>query len=320
MAWLLLVTSLSGDHGALRLRFWRAMKALGVAVLRDGVYLAPARDGIRQSLEEQATEILGSGGSAFVFEVPKIPEDGDGAVAALFDRTAQYEKLIDATDDFRRHIGGATEVEARRALRQMARELALIESTDFFPGHVRELAVGALAEAEKALTNRFSPEEPTAVHATIPLLDAGDYQERTWATRTHLWVDRVASAWLIKRFIDRRARFLWLKHAADCPASAIGFDFDGAPFTHVEERVTFEVLLRTFALDNDVALARIAALVHQLDVGGGRVAEAAGFEAILTGARERCVDDDAFLDDVGRTLDDLYHAFSTASSARKEES
>ena len=126
-------------------------------------------------------------------------------------------------------------------------------------------------------------------------------------------------AWLIKRFIDQRVRFLWLGRAADCPPSAIGFDFDGAKFTHVEDSITFEVLLRSFGLETDGALNRIATLVHQLDVGGGRVPEAAGFEAILSGARERCTDDGALLDEMNGTLDNLYIAFSRAGATTRKE-
>lgn len=320
MAWLLLVTSLSGSHGALRLRFWRTLKAAGAAVLRDGVYLAPAADGMQTIFEDQAGEIVASGGSAFVLDVPELPEPDRPALVGLFDRRAQYEALSEAATDFMRDIAKKSEVEARRGLRQLTREFSTVESTDFFRGQARDAAKTAVDAAERAVMNRFSPDEPSAVHASVPRLDVADYQDRTWATRAHLWVDRVASAWLIKRFIDRRAHFVWLQHPAHCPASAIGFDFDGAQFTHVEERVTFEVLLHSFGLDRDGSLNRIAAMVHQLDVGRGRVSEASGFEAILTGARERCPDDAAFLDDVSRTLDDLYHAFAKASDARKEDS
>jgi hypothetical protein len=319
MAWLLLVTSLSGNHGALRLRFWRAVKAMGAAVLRDGVYVAPALGETRRAFEEQAAEIVASGGSAFVLDVPEIPEQDGATVAALFDRTVQYGKLAEAANEFTQGVDRLSEVEARRALRQMTREFSLVEVTDFFPGRARELAGAALADAQKALIGRFSPDEPTAVHATIPHHDPANYRGRTWATREHLWVDRVASAWLIKRFIDQKSRFLWLERAADCPKSAIGFDFDGANFTHIEQYVTFEVLLRSFALDSDDALNRIAALVHQLDVGGGRVAEAAGFEAILSGARERCANDDRLLAEMSGTLDNLYRAFSKAGASTRRE-
>ena len=113
----------------------------------------------------------------------------------------------------------------------------------------------------------LSPDEPHETAGGIARLDASSYQGRTWATRRRPWVDRVASAWLIQRFIDRDARFQWLSQPSDCPKGALGFDFDGAAFTHVGERVTFETLMASFDLEQDAALMRVAALVHQLDVG-----------------------------------------------------
>src|SRR3546814_650036 len=91
----------------------------------------------------------------------------------------------------------------------------------------------------------------------------------------------------------REARFKWLSRPACCPKGALGFEFDGAAFTHVGERVTFETLMASFDLEQDAALMRVAALVHQLDVGGEPVAEAAGFEAVLAGAHQRLDEDDA---------------------------
>jgi hypothetical protein len=310
MTWLLLVASLSGHYGALRLRMWRSLKALGAATVRDGVYAAPPLDTVRTAFDEQLAEIKASGGTGIVFTVTDLSPEDEKALVALFDRGDHYERHAHSVDAFLTQLDSANEIEARRLLRQVQREFAAIDSTDFFPTKTRELALGALQEAERAFSRRFASEEPVAIHATVPRYQKVDFQNRLWATRARLWVDRVCSAWLIRRFIDPGARFQWLEHAADCPKKAIGFDFGGAQFTHVEHFVTFEVLVRSFELDTDVALARIAALVHQLDVGGGRVAEAAGFEAILTGARERCATDDDLLDDMSRVLDDMYRAFS----------
>jgi hypothetical protein len=132
-----------------------------------------------------------------------------------------------------------------------------------------------------------------------------------------LWVDRVASAWLIRRFIDRKARFRWLAKPSDCPKSALGFDFDGATFTHVDDHVTFETLMASFGLDSDPALASLAAMVHQLDVGGEPVPEARGFEAVLAGARERTPDDDALLAEISVVLDSLYAHFGREAARAK---
>jgi hypothetical protein len=125
-----------------------------------------------------------------------------------------------------------------------------------------------------------------------------------------MWVDRVASAWLIRHFIDHDATFVWLSRPADCPKDAHGFDFDGAEFTHVGERVTFEVLMHAFGLERDAGLARLAGLVHFLDVGGDAVPEAPGFEAVLAGLRESSGDDDALLSAATPVLDALYDHFS----------
>ena len=119
----------------------------------------------------------------------------------------------------------------------------------------------------------------------------------------------MASAWLIRRFIDKRAKFLWLDNPVKCPKSAIGFDFDGAAFTHVGGLVSFEVLAVSFGLDSDPAIVRIAAIVHFLDVGGITVAEAAGIEAVLAGARTAAVNDDKLLAEACRVFDNLYRNF-----------
>ncbi|NNC27424.1 chromate resistance protein, partial [Salinisphaera sp. USBA-960] len=139
----------------------------------------------------------------------------------------------------------------------------------------------------KRVESLLSPDEPHETEGGVPRLDVADYQGRVWATRRQLWVDRVASAWLIHRFIDKAARFQWLARPSDCPKRALGFDFDGAAFSHIGNRVTFETLMASFGLESDAALMRLAAIVHALDVGGDPVPEAKGFEAVMSGARER---------------------------------
>jgi hypothetical protein len=197
-------------------------------------------------------------------------------------------------------------------LAALRRDVADVVSTDFFPGDGRAEAEQTLAAAEAALNARFSPDEPTAIHRRIVRRDRKDYQKRLWATRKGLWIDRVCSAWLIGRFIDAKATFVWLKSIKDCPARALGFDFDGATFTHIDSKVTFEVLLISFGLEHNVGLARLAEIVRYLDVGGLPVAEAAGFAAIMTGARASHTSDDEFIKAVFPVLDQLYAGFGVA--------
>jgi hypothetical protein len=138
-----------------------------------------------------------------------------------------------------------------------------------------------------------------------------EFRGRVWATRSRPWADRLASAWLIRRFVDPQARFIWLEQPEDCPADALGFDFDGARFTHVGEKVSFEVIAASFGLDADPAIEKIGALIHYLDVGGVPVAEAAGFEALLKGVSTKLDDDDALLREIGKLLDFLYDGYTS---------
>jgi hypothetical protein len=144
-------------------------------------------------------------------------------------------------------------------------------------------------------------------------LDASRYQRRVWATRKAPWVDRLASAWLIRRFIDREAKFFWFARPSERPKKAVGFDYDGAEFTHVKNRVTFEVLAAEFGLDGDPALGKIGAAVHFLDVGGIPVPDANGLETLLKGARQKARDDDALLAEAMRTFDLLYSGYGAVS-------
>jgi hypothetical protein len=284
-AWLLLVTNLPGRNPTLRMRIWRALKAAGAGLLRDGVYLLPSSDHAREVLQEQAVEIKAAGGVVHILSFSADSPKQHAALIALFDRTAEYVEGARRLDALKVELGQLSEPEVRQRLAGVNREVAAIVARDFFPAEPRKQIEGALADAEAALNARFAPDEPRAAHRKIRQRNRKDYRGRMWATREHLWIDRAASAWLIRRFIDPDAKFVWLKRAKDCPKRALGFDFDGAEFTHVDSKVTFEVLLAAFGLESDAGLTRLAALVHHLDVGGIPTAEGPGFATIMAGAR-----------------------------------
>jgi hypothetical protein len=296
--WLVLVTTLPTRNAAARMRLWRAIKALGCAALRDGVYLLPARDETGAALRALADEVRNSEGSA---EVLYVAADGaqDEAFRRLFDRSADYDSLIAEMQ---------TTFPDEKSLRRLTREFNALAANDYFPDAARHQAQRALAD----LAAQLSPNEPQAHPSPIRRLASADFVGRTWATRQNIWVDRMSSAWLIRRLIDPQAKFLWLETPADCPPDALGFDFDNATFTHVApanhspELVTFEVLAASFGLDADPAIARIAAIIHFLDVGGEPVTEASGIEAVLAGLRAGAINDEARLSEAGRVLDGLY--------------
>ncbi len=308
--WLLLIVSLPTSSATARMRIWRAVKTLGCVALRDGVYLLPAHAEQATQLRDLADGALQEDGHAWVLRVQAEDPAEDAAYRAMFDRTADYIDWLAQLSDARKTLSDLAAAERSRLQRRHARAYEAIRKIDFFPNEASVRADAQWRDFAAAIEAVQSPGEPHAAAGGIPRRDPAQYRGRLWATRRHLWVDRVASAWLIQRFIDPHARFVWLSSPAECPADALGFDFDGATFTHIDNRVSFEVLLASFGLDDNHGLARLGAVVHALDVGGSTAPEAGGFEAILAGARKRLADDDALLAEIGTVLDSLYAHFS----------
>jgi hypothetical protein len=264
--------------------------------------------------DEQSVEIKEAGGLGHIVTFEATSPSQNESLLALFDRTTEYAEVIQSLEVLKKKLAKLDELGARQELTSATREVAAIVARDFFPGEARKQMEGALAEGETAINARFSPDEPSAAKRKLSHRAAKDYRGRTWATREHLWVDRVACAWLIGRFIDPSAKFLWLKRVKDCPKRAVGFDFDGAEFTHVDSKVSFEVLVASFGLEGDAGLARLGALIHHLDVGGIPVAEGPGLATIMTGARALQKDDDALLKAMTPVLDALYAGYLSAKA------
>jgi hypothetical protein len=288
------------------MRVWRGLKAVGAGVLRDGVYLLPNRPDCLKTLHEQSLEVNKSGGTTQILEVDPRDSEQEAEFRKLFDRTPEYQKLLSEIRGLAAQVRGTAPAALSQQLLRVHRDYEALVRQDFFPGAAHDHTKDALGDLIAAANVVLSPHEPHAAAGRVLRVDAARYRARTWATRARPWADRLASAWLIKRRIDRRAKFLWLKSPDDCPRRAVGFDFDGAEFTHVGAKVTFEVLLSSFALEADQGLQRIGALIHYLDVGGVPVPEAPGFEAVLRGAYASIADDDALLAQAMTLFDHLY--------------
>lgn len=308
--WLAIIVSLPTNSATARMRVWRALKSLGCCALRDGAYLLPDQDSLRRQLEELAAETTREGGSAWLLTVRADSEEQGRVYQALFQRHEDYAAFSKMLLAVRQEFTTMTPADLNRSLRKLRRDYEAIRAIDYFPDETSASTEATWLDFVSAAERVLSSGEPQAVDGAIALLDRAGYQGRTWATRRHLWVDRAASAWLIRRFIDPHASFLWLDRPEDCPADALGFDFDLGTFTHVGDRVTFEVLRASFGLDNDKGLMGLGAMVHALDVGGSFVPEAAGFEAMLGGIRQRASDDHQLMLEIGTVLDALYLHFS----------
>jgi hypothetical protein len=314
MNWLLLISTLPGQNGALRISVWRTLKTLGVGSLRDGAYLLPDRPDLAAAFQALERDVAGSGGTAYLFRIHGQSDPENARLCALFDRSDEIAALIGTAQEVSAGAAARSEADVRRAVRQLRRDSTALESIDYFGSRGLDGLQRALEKLELHVVRTFSPDEPSAVDAAITRFARKDFQNRRWVTRRHLWVDRVASAWLIRRFIDDHATFVWLDDPKQRPKGTVGFDFDDAEFTHVNHLTTFEAMVLAFDLDEDQALGRIGAMVQYLDVGGAPTPEAAGFEAILSGMRDRASGDDELLDGMSAILDALYESFKTTAA------
>ncbi len=311
--WSALFLTLPTQPSAVRLRVWRALKTLGCGSLRDGVYVLPEAQATL--FDPLVTEVLAHGGHASVLELSTHDETHRAGVLALFDRTEGYGQWRTQAQALATTLSALEETEARRRWRGTAEALQALRRIDYYPGAAAEQAQAEFDTLRQALDARFSRGEPVAqAPHGIPRLDPRKFQGKRWATRARPWVDRLACAWLIRRFIDPEARFVWLADPAGstpAPRGTLGFDYDGARFTHVGSRVSFEVLSTSFGLDADPRLQRIAGAVHFLDIGGIPVPEAAGLEAVLAGLREVHTNDDQLTLAAAAMFDALYAAPGT---------
>jgi hypothetical protein len=305
--WQLLLTTLPTQPNAVRVRIWRALRSVGSPALRDGAYVLPLEHAHR--FDPIVDDIHAHGGSAQTLRLAPTSDAQRDEVLALFDRTEAFAAWRADADALRKDLQRITETEARRRFRTTLSALEDLRSIDYVPGVASDQATAVLDSLREALEARFSPGEPRGTQRrTVPRLDAKAFLDKLWVTRSRPWVDRLASAWLIGRFIDRHARFVWLDDTARLPRGAIGYDFDGARFTHVGASVTFEVLAASFVLDTSPQVARIGAIVRMLDVGGLPVPEAAGLEAVLAGLRAQHADDASLQAAAGMVFDALHAA------------
>jgi hypothetical protein len=306
--WLVLTATLPTTPSALRVRVWRALKSTGAGTLREGVYVLPATAGTVPDLWNIERTITENGAEAHMLVVPARDDTQEKAFRALFDRSDLYGELVQSVKEVRGTVKGATEAGLRKSLRGLEQQLSAIQACDFFPGKSAEAAIHVLGALRREIQLRLSPDEPSPTQASIERRALSDFQGRTWATRARPWVDRLATAWLVHRFIDKSPTFLWLADVRKCPKSALGYDFDGATFSHVGDKVSFEVVASAFGLHDEPAITKLGELVHFIDVGGIPVDEAAGVEMLVRGLQARHADDDALLAAALVLFDALYAA------------
>ena len=302
--WLVMVVLFPTEDPAGRMRVLRTLESLGAAVIREGAYVLPDSPANRQALERLADYVGKIAGVAHALQVAASSAAQHEAFRRQFDRSARYDELIKTVESLKVGYGVSDPSAISRVLHKQRREFETIAALDFFPTEARERAKRALAVAEAAVNKLLFPAQTHAALGRDEKL-----LRRTWATRKPLWADRLACAWLIRRFVDPEATVLWLDKAQEVPRDAVGFAFDGAHFGNSKTRVTYEEILARLELAKNSALARIGSIVHFLEVRGAPVPEAAGVQTLLQGAVRRSVSEDELLREAEKTFDLLYDAY-----------
>ena len=302
--WLVTITQLPTEDPAARMRVLRTLESLGAAVMREGAYLLPDTTANRQALDALAEYIVKSAGTAQVLQVHATSPVQQEMLRRFFDRSARYDALIKTVESLRVGFGHTDPSAISRVLHKQRREFDAIAALDFFPTEARSRAEQALFETDAAVKKLLFTSSQTRLDAGERLL------RRAWATRKPPWADRLACAWLIRRFVDPEATLTWLEKTEELPSGALGFAFDGAHFAASEGRVAYEEMLAQLELAKNPALAKIGSIVHFLEMGGTAVPEAAGVQTLLQGAVRRSAENvQELLAEVEKTFDLLYEAY-----------
>jgi hypothetical protein len=312
----MLVHQLPTHPSNLRVRTWRRLQQIGAIAVKQAVYVLPNSPGAREDLEWLRTEIEAAGGEAAVFTANTVDTWTSDAIVNGFLRTREeaYNELAAEAEAWMKQLNSKRarrRAPSARALQQLHDRLSAIERIDFFGSAGRDRAAGLLKQIDDRIHGRSGPGNAGAAEVTT-------YQGRLWVTRPRPGVDRMASAWLIRRFIDADARFEFAADRKSASADAVPFDMYGVEFTHRGEHCTFEVLCATFNV-TEPALGVIAQIVHDLDLKDGRFGrqEAAAIALVIDGLQLSTADDHELLAQGITLFESLYRALSQANRSSR---
>jgi hypothetical protein len=332
---MLLVHQLPPKPTNLRVRVWRKLQKLGAVPIKNSVYVLPFNDKTHEDFQWLRQEIESSGGEASVFRAGSVEGTTDEEIIKAFcdARDAEYERVtaeIDGVTGACReqkrggHLSAGRLSAYEAEVDKLHAELERIVSTDFFSAHGRAAAVKAYERCRNAIRQSQDRQKVGGKTRTAKgdALNLSQYQGRRWVTRRNLHIDRLASAWLIKQFIDKRPRFHFVVEGETVEGD-IPFDMFGAEFTHQAEDCTFETLIKRFGLSDDPALREIAEIVHDIDLKDNKFnrLEAAGLNSSILGMAETLKDDRKLLQQCGVIFDGLYTFFgsTTVKNSRKRD-
>jgi hypothetical protein len=295
--WLLFFYSVPSRPVRNRVAIWRKLHKAGALQFKGAVYILPCNEDHNELLAWLVSEVVSLKGEASFIRVEKTEMENNQQIIDLFNeqREIAYQRILREIEDIERElsstkIGVASQYKKKLAkqIRKTHRDFEDIKKIDFFvskTGLEAGTRIDGLVMAFNGLSGSEIEKHPGTMAASL----IKDYQNKIWVTRKRPFVDRFASAWLIRRFIDENAAFSFIDEndLDNMAEDVVPFDIRGVRFTHAGDQCTFEVLMKSFNL-KDKALRKIAEIVHELDVKDNkfRTSEAKGIEDILLGIRK----------------------------------
>jgi len=331
--WMLLIHQLPPRPTNLRVRIWRKLQKLGAVSIKNSVYVLPANEKTNEDFQWLKQEIESAGGEAAVFRADSVEGATDKEIIAAFSkaRDDEFAEIAASLDGLAgsirqqtkgKHLSAGRLASHETELDRLHTELERVIANDFFAAKGRAAAVAAYERCQKAIRSSQTP----ATRATASLrkrdqLAIEDYQGRRWVTRRNIHIDRLASAWLIKQFIDKHPRFYFVADG-ETVENAIPFDMFGADFTHHGEDCTFETILKRFGLSDVNGLRALAEIVHDIDLKDDKFQrlEAAGVKAVVDGLSESFPDDRKRLQQASIIFDSLFKLLDKETGKKQRKS
>jgi hypothetical protein len=322
--WLLLIHQLPAKPAYARVKIWRRLQGLGAVAIKNAVHALPAFERCQEDFEWLLREIIEAGGEAMLCEARLLDGLSDSDLRGLFN-AARDQDYADTAEEARvlsaalaQNPSDEARGDVKAQFARLKKRHAQTVAADFFDANGRQAADGLVRALETALSETAAQENTDAVEAR----SLSDLKERVWVTRVGVHVDRIACAWLIRRFIDSGASFKFVPPKGYVPEpQELRFDMFDAEFTHEGDRCSFEVLMERAGLD-DAALTAIAEIIHDIDLKDDKFGreETPGIKSLIDGICAGTRDD---LDRIARgsvLFDDLYAIFSRKPEAKRKRS
>jgi hypothetical protein len=300
-SWLLLLYGLPTKHGTARVSLWRKLKKFGAVQLKSSAYVLPDNPEHFERFQWLSKQIQDNGGGATLIRAAHIEGVSNEQMMQMFvsARDADYRELITAARESAKRVRGRKHEALAADLEKLRRRFAEIQEIDYFKSPTAHDAEVALQQMEKVLA-------PAGSRLALPQLDAKEFKGKTWVTRPRPGIDRAGSAWLIRRFIDPKARFVFGTDPSRHPKS-LPFDMSSGEFSHHGNDCTFETLAKRFDI-KDNAVAEIAEMIHDADLEDGKFqrVECIGINAVLGGWAKSPISDSELLEKGIECFEGLY--------------